>query len=66
MRGGVSLFRSVLCREWRTSFNLKWTDNETVVHYDLNTTYTLERDMSSGDPTKDTITTLNIPLYVCR
>ena len=51
-------------REWRTKFNLVWNDNETIVNYDLNVTYSLEPNMSSGDPKKDKIITLNIPLYV--
>ena len=51
-------------REWRTKFNLKWNNNDTIVNYHLNVTYTLEPTRSSGDPKKDKITTLNIPLYV--
>jgi lysosome membrane protein 2 len=51
-------------REWRTKTNLTWNGNETVVHYDLNVTYTFEPSMSSGDPKHDRIITLNIPFYV--
>ena len=51
-------------REWRTKFNVKYTDNGTIMNYDLNVTYSLEPNMSSGDPKKDKIITLNIPLYV--
>ena len=51
-------------REWRTKSNLTWNENQTVVHYALNITYTFEPNMSSGDPKKDKIYTLNIPLYV--
>ncbi|CAI8026532.1 Lysosome membrane protein 2, partial [Geodia barretti] len=51
-------------REWRTKTNLTWNGNETVVHYDLNVTYSFEPSMSSGDPKHDKIITLNIPFYV--
>ena len=51
-------------RESRVKSNLTWNENETVVHYDLNVTYTFEPSMSSGDPKHDKIYTLNIPFYV--
>jgi lysosome membrane protein 2 len=51
-------------REYRVKHNLTWNANRTTVHYRLNVTYVLEHAMSSGDPTKDKIVTLNIPFYV--
>ena len=52
------------CREYRTKFNLTWNQSQTQVNYDLNITYVFEPDMSSGDPKKDHIISLNLPLYV--
>ena len=54
------------CREYRTEFNLTWNENQTQVNYDLNITYVFEPNMSSGDPQKDHIISLNIPLYVSQ
>ena len=43
---------------------MEWIENDTVLRYSTNITYTLDKDKSSGNPDTDIVTTINVPLFV--
>lgn len=55
-----------LSREDRRTFNMEWMDNDTVLRYSTNITYTFDPSKSNGYPDSDLVTTINVPLFVSK
>lgn len=49
-------------QEYKNKIDLHWSEDESTVTYNKNTTYVFRGNMSCGDPKKLKITTVNLPL----
>ena len=43
---------------------MEWLENDTVLRYSTNITYTWDPEKSNGHPDSDIVTTINVPLFV--